>query len=167
MGLFQEFYQTVSRIIKADYPEFLNKKSIGNEIPAFVYHNVDKKSFEEHLQHLKRNNYETLTTFDLENLLSSSTAYNDKKYVILTFDDGLENLYKVAYPLLRTYNFKAVAFIVPFWIGKKDMLSWEQIREMNDSEVVDFQSHSYCHGRIPVSSQVVDFFHPKYKYYRK
>ena len=166
MGLLQEFTQMISRIIKGNYPDFLTKNQNNfKEIPVFFYHSVDQKSFEEQLQHLKRNNYETLNINDLQNLVAIGER-NNKKKIILTFDDGLDNLYNIVYPLLRFYKYKAIAFIAPAWVGEKGIVNWDQAREMEESGIIDIQSHSYSHGRIAVSPDIKDFFNPKYFYYR-
>jgi len=81
--------------------------------------------------------------------------------VVLTIDDGASNLYEVAFPLLRHYGMKAVAFIAPRFHEKEPSdsscsanevlrpLSWSQIREMHKSGIIDFQSHTYEHRFAP------------------
>ena len=41
-----------------------------------------------------------------------------KKPVIITFDDGYENNYTYAYPILKKYNFTATIFVCTDFIDK-------------------------------------------------
>jgi hypothetical protein len=83
-----------------------------------------------------------------------------KNAVVLTFDDGTRDFYDLAYPLLQKYQMKAVVFLIPDWMNKTGMLTWPQIREMHQSGLVDFQSHTQGHQRIFVSPAVIDFVSP-------
>jgi len=166
MGLSRELYQMVGGMAGGEYPDFVVKDGLGDEIPAFTYHRVDKENFEEQLRHLKRNGYETLNSEQLGRALSSVEAV-PKRVVVLTFDDGLDDLYSVVFPLLRSYGFQGVAFIAPHWVGGEGIVDWQQVREMHRSGVLDFQAHSYTHGRIPISPEIVDFFHPEFSFYRR
>lgn len=76
--------------------------------------------------------------------------------VLLSFDDGLKSMYTHVYPLLKLFNYPAVSSLVTDWVeGEKTVdyagelrdrgsfVSWEQIREMQDSGLVEFASHSH------------------------
>jgi peptidoglycan/xylan/chitin deacetylase (PgdA/CDA1 family) len=72
---------------------------------------------------------------------------------MLTFDDGYYNNYHYAFPLLQEYNAKAVIFIIgghtDIWSEnfyediQSGHLTWEQIRTMSDSGLVEFGGHTY------------------------
>jgi len=72
--------------------------------------------------------------------------------IALTFDDGLENFYDNAFPILRRHNFSATVFLVTDYIGKSSLwdyrrrmhLNWTQIMEMADAGI-EFGSHSASH----------------------
>ncbi len=80
--------------------------------------------------------------------------------VLLTFDDGLASLYERVYPLLKAYDYPAVAAVVTGWLedlepgetidyegrerGPDGFVSWEQLREMADSGLVELASHSHA-----------------------
>jgi len=76
--------------------------------------------------------------------------------VLLTFDDGLASFYTRVYPLLRLFRYPAVVSVVSSWIeteadvgylGTKrkddDFLTWDQLREMQSSGLVEISSHSH------------------------
>jgi hypothetical protein len=64
----------------------------------------------------------------------------------------------VVYPLLRHFGMRAVAYIVPTWLGLPGMLTGPQLEEMEASGLVDVQAHSMTHRAIYVDSRVEDFF---------
>jgi biofilm PGA synthesis lipoprotein PgaB len=78
------------------------------------------------------------------------------KAVLLTFDDGLVSVYTRVLPLLKLFDYPAVVSIVTSWIemegrvdyagrqrGADEFLSWEQIRELQASGLVEIASHSH------------------------
>lgn len=93
------------------------------EIPILLYHRVVKSAeeagqhgiyvtaeqFETHLKILRRKGFETITFADLERI---NRFDSQKKYVILTFDDGYEDNFTVAFPLLKKYGAKAVIYLL-------------------------------------------------------
>jgi Polysaccharide deacetylase len=144
------------------YPDFVFGKDLNDGVtPVFFYHRIDGELFRDHLQHLKSNGYRTLNADELYESLSSR-GLRDSRQVVLTFDDGLDDLYSVVYPLLQKFRVTAIAYIVPGWVGKSGFVTWSQIEEMHDSGLVDFQSHSMTHSSIFTSPRIVDFFHPRY-----
>jgi len=78
--------------------------------------------------------------------------------VLLTFDDGLASSYQQVFPLLRQFNYPAMMALVTSWLevpeggtvryGERELprhhfLTWAQAREMADSGLVEFASHSH------------------------
>lgn len=77
--------------------------------------------------------------------------------VLLTFDDGLKSTYTKLFPLLKAYDYPAVVAVVTDWIENPEIqveygaeqltteafVTWEQVREMNDSGLVEIASHSH------------------------
>jgi peptidoglycan/xylan/chitin deacetylase (PgdA/CDA1 family) len=130
-------------------------KPVSNGVPVFCYHVPDAKSFENDLCHLQRNGYHTLTADELLAYLNG-TFEAPEKSVVLTFDDGPVDLYRVAFPLLQAYGFRGVAFVAPYFhdhapidVHESRACSWDELIEMNGSGVIDVQSHSYEHRRFP------------------
>jgi peptidoglycan/xylan/chitin deacetylase (PgdA/CDA1 family) len=143
------------------YPPFVTSDSEPPRgIPLFVFHSPSRGELEARLRFLASNSYETLF---MDELLADPGRRSEsfpKRRVVLTFDDGRRSLYEKVYPLLRTYSAKAVAYIIPAWIGHRGFIGWDEVREMHESGRVDFQSHSLSHRPIPVSPRVVDFVSP-------
>lgn len=80
-------------------------------------------------------------------------------------DDGYESNYKYAYPILKENDMKATIFIIVLRFDEEygiPRLSWEQVKEMSDSEVISIQSHTYdLHHKentdpVEVSAMIAD-----------
>ncbi|MBM7455476.1 biofilm PGA synthesis lipoprotein PgaB [Oceanisphaera litoralis] len=80
------------------------------------------------------------------------------KAVLLTFDDGYQSFYHQVYPLLKLYQYPAVLAVVGSWmevaegeqvaygndsLSRHRFLSWEQVRELQSSGLVEIASHSF------------------------
>jgi Polysaccharide deacetylase len=153
----QELKITIAALNRGDYPQFIVKNGFSGQPPVFFYHRIDAAVFNEQLAHLHSNGYFTVTADEYCQLVQKGKSINPKA-VILTFDDGLEDLYTVAYPLLKKYNFNATAFLIPKWIGTRGMVSWDQVVEMDRAGVIDIQSHSFSHASMFTSGEILDFF---------
>lgn len=71
-----------------------------------------------------------------------------EKAVMLTFDDGYDSNYTLAYPLLREFQAKAAISIIVRYTDEQvpGFLTWDMCREMAQSGLVEIGSHTYaCH----------------------
>lgn len=75
-----------------------------------------------------------------------------KNAVLLTFDDGPKSNYTQLFPLLMSYQYPALLALQTGWIsgdvkldvyGKNGFVSWDQLREMKASGLVEFATHSH------------------------
>jgi poly-beta-1,6-N-acetyl-D-glucosamine N-deacetylase len=121
-----------------------------------------------HFDWLKANGYHVVSLEDVVQASHGGPALPDHA-VLLTFDDGLESFYTRVYPLLRAYNYPAVAALVGSWIdmpaGQKMayngaqctrdcFLTWDQVRDIQKSGLVEFASHTWqLHMGIPGNPQ--------------
>lgn len=96
---------------------------------------------------------------------------NIRRPVVITFDDGYQDLFKYAFPLLARYRVPAVVFLVAkrnaaSWVGRDDsrplkLLSWQQVKVMSDAGIF-FGSHSLTHfqltdcANLRLQAEVVD-----------
>lgn len=80
------------------------------------------------------------------------------KAVVLTFDDGFENFYYYALPVLKKYNYPAIVYLVSNYIGAKaawleadrfesPLLNKKHILELHKQRI-DFGAHSASHKRL-------------------
>jgi peptidoglycan/xylan/chitin deacetylase (PgdA/CDA1 family) len=117
---------------------------------------------------LKDFGFKTITFMDLLNHLDYGKALPEKA-VIITSDDGYQDIYTNAFPILKKYDYKMTVFLVTGAIGNSDaerkmntsfnprtdvvrpILIWPEIIEMYDYGC-EFQSHSVNHVRLGLAS---------------
>jgi biofilm PGA synthesis lipoprotein PgaB len=105
---------------------------------------------------LKQEGYHVIAIDDLLQARAGE-KHLPPKSVLLTFDDGYASFYSVVFPLLKKYQYPAVAALVGRWMepvaadtvqGKGEappreaLLTWEQVNEMARSGWVEMASHS-------------------------
>lgn len=91
---------------------------------------------------------DVLDAHDYIYLFADEYAKNDNKSVALTFDDGYEDNYTNMFPILKEHGAKATIFLIADDIGTEGYLSEAQIREMADSGLVKFGSHTKTHRNL-------------------
>lgn len=183
------FVKTSIHYFYIKYPKFYYKSLAENKlgVPVIMYHTITTDELGQDLIYLQKNNYYTLTTNEFYQYIKTGSKPAEK-CILLTTDDGRKSLYKVIYPLLEKYQMKATAFILPYHHEHPNAMSdfipdrlktkkevfecsfdgqmfcnWKEIQKMHESGLVDFQSHTLNQYRIPVSNEIVDFYHPKYR----
>jgi peptidoglycan/xylan/chitin deacetylase (PgdA/CDA1 family) len=174
------------------YPAALYRPiALAEELPAvFCFHSAEPEAFEAVLGFLARNGYRTLIADEFRDLMRRGEGVDAARAVLLTFDDGMGQLWSVAYPLLKTYGMRATCFLIPgripeiprgdirpnledVWQGRatlaetmrdfgdRPLATWEEIAIMHESGVIDFQSHSWDHRLVVTSPHIVDFVSPR------
>ena len=133
-------------------------------LPVIMYHSLlkDKKYqgkyvispdlFESDLKYLEEHGFTTVTIGDMTDYFENGKPLPEKP-VMLTFDDGYYNNYLYAYPLLKKYDAKAIISIIGIQSEKfsdtddvsanYSHITWEQIKEMRESGLVEIQNHTY------------------------
>jgi peptidoglycan/xylan/chitin deacetylase (PgdA/CDA1 family) len=71
--------------------------------------------------------------------------------VVITFDDGYEDLYSAAFPILSAHDFKAVAYIVSGFVGRQGYATAAQVVQM-DHNGIEIASHTVNHADLARSS---------------
>ncbi|MDP8237133.1 MAG: polysaccharide deacetylase family protein [Candidatus Erginobacter occultus] len=124
-------------------------------VVVFCYHLADPVSFEADLRFLAANGYRTTGADELLEYVGNRKTLPEPT-VVLTFDDGAVNFYETAFPLLRQYNRRCVLFIAPGLhrrsaeetARERRPCTWEELREMAGSGLVDIQSHTWVHRSL-------------------
>lgn len=104
-------------------------------------------TFEQHLKYLAENGYTAKTLSEFADMNNRAGHKN----VVITFDDGYQDFYNYALPLLNRYKMPATVFVPAGLIDKgrcelegKRLMSWEQIRECSN-QGIEIGSHSNTH----------------------
>lgn len=86
--------------------------------------------------------------------VASSPSY---QVTSTTFDDGYENNYINAFPILKKLGIKAYFFIIVSKVGKNGYMSWEQLRELKEAGMF-IGSHSMTHKILTyLNNQELDY----------
>lgn len=103
-------------------------------------YSVTRESFVEHLDWLKKNNFQAVTLQQaLENVY--------EKPVVITFDDGDISNYSFAFPELLKRGMFAEFYITSDWIDTTDFMSSSQLLEMHQAGM-SIQSHGKTHSYL-------------------
>lgn len=138
--------------LPSDRAVVLMYHSIGDN-PVFF--TVKPKDFQRQMDKLFQEKYNVVSLSRLAEYIGRKSI--PAKTVVLTFDDGYEDNYFSALPVLKKYNFSAAVFLATGFAGEKipnsadfplKSLNWRQIREMHDSGLIDFQPHTVSHPKL-------------------
>lgn len=119
---------------------------------------VSRAELKEHFDWLKKNGYTVISVKDVLKAKENNTDLPPKS-VLISFDDGYRSFYEIAYPMLKSYGYTAFLSLETGWLETPDgenvnyggdkqlprsmFLTWDQIREMADSGIVELASHSH------------------------
>jgi peptidoglycan/xylan/chitin deacetylase (PgdA/CDA1 family) len=135
-------------------------------VPIIMYHKIDgnsatsrlsvsPESFKAQMNFLKHRRYNVVKLEDLAEMIRKNKL--PPKTIAITFDDGYEDNYLNAYPVLKELGLPAVIFIIPAMIGNDGYLTWDQVMEMSESGIITIGSHSLSHPWLPSQAvQVLD-----------
>ncbi|MDU5765741.1 MAG: polysaccharide deacetylase family protein [Streptococcus salivarius] len=138
------------------------------QIPILMYHAVhvmdpseasnanlivDPDLFEAQIKSLAKAGYYFLTPEEAYKALTEN-ALPAKKVVWLTFDDGNEDFYTIAYPILKKYKAKATNNVITGFVkkGNAGNLTVKQMKEMM-AHGMSFQSHTVNHPDLSTTDK--------------
>ncbi|GJM74902.1 hypothetical protein HMSSN036_71180 [Paenibacillus macerans] len=143
---------------------FSVKPGTAEQVAVLMYHYITPKkynkypgnesvinleAFEQDMAYLHDHGYYTASLSELEQYVRGQISL-PAKTVVITFDDGYQNNYIYAYPILKKYGYKAAIFVIgsklkeqtqAFDPAKKTYLSKEEMESARD--VFEFHSHTY------------------------
>lgn len=109
------------------------------DIPILLYHHIldnfpeNEKSFcvtasqfERQMQYMHKKGYKSVSFDEIDK--------KNKNSFIITFDDGYENIYLNALPILKKYNFTATIFLVSECLGKTN--TWDKENKINIHKIL-------------------------------
>ena len=138
------------------------------QIPILMYHAVhvmdpseasnanlivDPDLFEAQIKALSKAGYYFLTPEEAYKAFTEN-ALPAKKVVWLTFDDGNEDFYTIAYPILKKYKAKATNNVITGFVkkGNAGNLTVKQMKEMM-THGMSFQSHTVNHPDLSTTDK--------------
>lgn len=143
-------------------PAALSPDEISAQVPILMYHHlsedvtnsemVSPEQFEAQIRVLSEAGY-TGVSFDELQAYVLRGAPLPEKPVVITFDDGYESNYTLAYPILQKYGMKATIFAIGVSFGKDHYKDTDyaitphfgaaEAAEMAASGLISIQSHTY------------------------
>jgi peptidoglycan/xylan/chitin deacetylase (PgdA/CDA1 family) len=139
------------------------------QVPILMYHHISDippqnvldwsltvtpTVFSQQLDYLKQQGYHSITF----NQMFDALYYNGplpSRPIILTFDDGYEDAYHFAYPILRQHGFSGMFYIITGKVNWEGQMTWAQLHEMV-AHGMQMGSHTIHHvdmGQVLLNSQ--------------
>jgi len=104
---------------------------------------VSPADFQAQMDWLGSNHYHPVNFNQTRAYFAGTTALPSRP-IVITFDDGYQDLYTTAFPILRAHGFTAVAYIVSGFVDHPAYVSRGQVREM-DRAGIEIASHTVNH----------------------
>lgn len=141
------------------------------KIPILMYHyirvadpsdkmglalSVTPENFNLQMEWLKNNDYSSMKLADIadpQQVVLQNLISQNKKPIVITFDDGYTDAYTKAFPILKKYDFTGTFFIIRHSVGAKNnfYMNENQINEMQENNM-EIGSHSLTHPNLTTIS---------------
>ncbi|MGE5446861.1 MAG: polysaccharide deacetylase family protein [Bacteroidales bacterium] len=72
--------------------------------------------------------------------------------VCINFDDGNDNVFTNAFPIMQARKIRATSYIVTSYVGQQGILTWDQCRIMNNAGW-DMGSHTHTHPNLTLLTE--------------
>src|SRR5262249_24572689 len=128
-------------------------------VPVLMYHRISElpphagplrrdltvhpAEFEQQIRYLVESRYLLLTAGGVERAVRFHTSL-PIRCVALTLDDGYDDNFTHAFPILRRFGLDGTLFLFTGTVGSPGHVTWEDAREML-GERMEFGSHSVHH----------------------
>lgn len=106
---------------------------------------VNTDIFAQQMQYLQDRDYNPISMADLNSFFDQG-AVLPAKPIMITFDDGYNDIYSDAWPILRDHQFKATVFLITGLVENYGYLTWNQVNEMKGN--IFFGNHTWSHKNV-------------------
>jgi peptidoglycan/xylan/chitin deacetylase (PgdA/CDA1 family) len=163
--------------------------SVGNTKPTWYCNwlSLNLNHFDWFCSYLKKKDYRTIKLDEWYYLQDHQNEIKGKE-IVLTFDDGYFDNWVFAFPILKKYGLSGTIFINPEFVCpttglrptmidvesgnilSSDLqtlgfLNWDEIKAMDESRVMDIQSHSMSHNFNFNTNKIIDIYSGQSEYY--
>ncbi|WP_353497624.1 polysaccharide deacetylase family protein [Vibrio sp. CB1-14] len=149
--------------------------TLRREMPVIMYHRFIKDDsgkgvhgtylhidmFDKHMALLKKMGFETLTFEDLQDGRLIRRLEANKRYIMLTVDDGYVDNLELMLPVLRKHDFKAVVYVVTGetfnrWDVENPsnpeksvpLMNAKQVKQLAESGHIEIGGHTLTHPKL-------------------
>lgn len=143
------------------------------KIPILAYHhvlpanaNVDKSiskspftlsatQFRQHMLFLYENGYQPVTLDTLSQIICKNELQRSmyRRPIAITFDDGWADNFEFAFPILKSFQFRATFFVITGQINSSGYMTLEQLLEMQEHKM-QIGSHTHSHTPLELLSNL-------------
>lgn len=116
--------------------------------------NIKIHDFKKQIELIKNSQNEFINFNQLKSILVDKQPYTGKK-ILITIDDSFQSFYQNAWPILKKENVPFILFVNTREVNDKhsNYMSWDQIREVHQSEIGTIGAHSFSHKYLVKLSQ--------------
>ena len=95
------------------------------------------------------NFYDVINYFNNYTSVKDSLRFSFKKRVALTFDDGLSDVFHIAYPFLKKKQIPFTVFVVTDFLDTDGYITTEELKTLAADPLVTIGSHGMSHKVFP------------------
>lgn len=108
---------------------------------------VDSGIFDAQMAYLVSHGY---TTISAEQLVAALAGHSGvpAKSIVVSMDDGYDDIFKYAYPIIQKYGIVASLAISTGLLNNPGYMNWDQLRQMGGSGKVFFYNHTWSHANL-------------------
>jgi peptidoglycan/xylan/chitin deacetylase (PgdA/CDA1 family) len=153
------------------FAEMNQKYGPCTSLPVLMYHHIQTEdqakahpgqtnlsvftpNFREQMQYLKDKNYNVVLPKDLVDFFNSGVGIPAKS-VMITLDDGYEDNYTDAFPILRELGIKATIFLITGLAENPGYLTWNEVKEMAGNGIY-FGNHTWSHRNMKTNAETIN-----------
>ncbi len=111
---------------------------------------VSTETFKRQLDFIKEKKYQAITFADIDNYIEHGIPLPSKP-IIISLDDGYDDNYANAFPVLQANGMRAVFYIITDKVGAEGYMSWQQVKELRSANH-EIGSHTRTHPDLAVIS---------------
>ena len=136
--------------VRAHAAVILQYHHVSETLPAVT--SVSANTFTKHLSYLKEHNFNVIALNELISAIQQGKTLPEKT-VAITFDDGYNNNYEQAAPILEKFGYPYTIFVNPTLIdeGKGYVMGWDKLKELASKGALianHTAQHDYLHIKL-------------------
>ena len=143
--------------------------SSNEQIPILMYHSISSSDknyvhpyfqtntapevFFKHMSYLKQNDYRAINIDNALKIMHSAKP-PVHKHVVITFDDGFQDILTNALPILKKFDFSATVYLPTNFISEEGCffknnrcLTWQEVRQLQANNI-EIGSHTVMHPKL-------------------
>jgi peptidoglycan/xylan/chitin deacetylase (PgdA/CDA1 family) len=130
-----------------DVPILMYHRIQGEDDPDGDYLTVYTEEFSRQLDALEAYGFDTISLDEFLGIRDGSIPVPSYRPLIITLDDGYDNLYTNALPAIQAHGMDLTAFILSSFHENPGNITWDQVRALNTAGQ-HVESHSATHANL-------------------